>query len=334
MLFRLFLASACVVAVAGCEATIRGKPSVQYDTQRPHFTDIVLQHRLSETALIRALDSERPIDRNRVIFARMAEIDALYNAYETTVLAEARQSGFLLSLASLGAGLAGGFATGQTSQIYSLIGGGVGAIQTSYDKEVLAEQTMQAFISQMRAGRAKVREQIFINLLNTPVQYPIEAALMDLERYRQAGTLATAIVGINDSASNAERIAEIQAVQTVEEVLPKIEVTVVADTPLAAEDVTEETVAATVETGTIIRDEGAVSDAELAAFLNTPDTGNEGLDGDLEELREAVVLNTGNDPLTATDISPTIRQLIADAVLRFPDAAGGLVDRIRAGDGS
>lgn len=333
MLLRLIIASACAVSVAGCEATIRGKPSVQYDTTRPHFTDIVLQHRLSETALIAALDSDRAIDRNRVIFARIAEIDALYNAYETTVLAEARQSGFLLSLASLGAGLAGGFATGQTSQIYSLIGGGIGAIQTSYDKEVLAEQTMQAFISQMRAGRAKVRSQILTNLLNTPVQYPIEAALIDLERYRQAGTLATAIVGINDNASDAERIAEIQAAQTTRDVLPQIEVTIVPDTPLAAEDVTEDTVTATVVTGEAIRDEGVVSDAELAAFLNAPNTGTEGLDNDLEELREAVVLNTGNDPLSATDISPTIRGLIANAVLRFPDAAGGLVDRIRAGDG-
>ena len=48
--------------------------------------------------------------------------------------------------------------------------------------------------------------EIFTNLQSDHLTYPIEAALGDLQRYRQAGTLAAAIVGVADQAQLAERV--------------------------------------------------------------------------------------------------------------------------------
>lgn len=197
-------------AAAGCESTLRGQPDTHYTIggalgDRPTLESIVFEKRLSKTAVTNALDSQTRFTRNSVIFARVAEIDALYNAYETGILTESRGTDFVLSVGTLAAGLLGGFTTGFTSQIYSLIGGGIGAVQTSYDKEILAESTVQAFISQMRANRSKVLSEIYANLQADHTIYPIEAALGDLQRYRQAGTLAAAIVGISEQAQLAER---------------------------------------------------------------------------------------------------------------------------------
>ena len=196
-------------AAAGCESTLRGQPDTHYTISgalgdRPTLEAIVFEKRLNETSVTSALDTQTRFSRNSVIFARIAEIDALYNAYETGILTESRGTDFVLSVGTLAAGLLGGFTTGFTSQVYSLIGGGIGAVQTSYDKEILAESTVQAFISQMRANRSKVLSEIYVNLKADHTVYPIEAALGDLQRYRQAGTLAAAIVGISEQAQLAE----------------------------------------------------------------------------------------------------------------------------------
>lgn len=197
--------SLATIGLMGCGATLRGQPESAYDLTRNPLAKIVFDERLTPTAIKNALETPSLQNRNAIVFARMAEIDLLYHAYENEVLAESRRSGFALSLAGLAAGLLGGYATGQASQIYSLIGGGIEAVQTSYDKELLAESTIQAFISQMRAGRAAVRAEMLNMLSASSDAYPIEAALSDLERYRQAGTIATAIVGITEQAAKAEK---------------------------------------------------------------------------------------------------------------------------------
>lgn len=198
-----------VVALAGCQ-TMKGVPGEVFpsgtaERERPVLDAVVFDTRLSEDAIKTALATPTKQSRNGVVFARIAEIDALYGAYENAILAESRKTGFVLSFSGLAAGLLGGYTTGVTSRVYSLIGGGISAAQTSYDKEVLAESTIQAFMSKMRAGRAAVRAEIFNNLRADAGAYPIEAALGDLRRYQQAGTLAAAIAGITELASRDER---------------------------------------------------------------------------------------------------------------------------------
>ncbi|WP_162488332.1 hypothetical protein [Azospirillum lipoferum] len=197
------------VALAGCQSTLTGAPEEKYlsnkgGEQRPLLDAVVFEKRLSEAYIEKALDSPTKESRDYIVFSRLAEIDALYGAYENAVLAESRKTGFALSFGSLAAGLLGGYTTGTASRVYSLIGGGISAVHTSYDKEVLAESTIQAFMAQMRAGRSAVRTEIYNNLRADHTKYPIEAALSDLRRYWQAGTLAAAIGGIAEQASQAE----------------------------------------------------------------------------------------------------------------------------------
>ncbi len=200
------------LALTGCQNSLDGTPgdvfppSGQNQQTRPLLDTVVFENRLNEAAIKAALSVPTRESRDAIVFARLAEIDALYGEYENSILAEARKTGFILSFSGLTAGLLGGYTTGTASRVYSLIGGGISAAQTTYSKEILAERTVQAFMSQMRAGRAAVRAEIYNNLNSADqTKYPIEAALGDLRRYWQAGTLAAAIVGLNDQASQAER---------------------------------------------------------------------------------------------------------------------------------
>ncbi len=47
------------------------------------------------------------MNRNQIVLARIAEIDVLYNQYETALLVESRKSGFTLSFVGAVAGLLG-----------------------------------------------------------------------------------------------------------------------------------------------------------------------------------------------------------------------------------
>lgn len=321
-IFRLGIIGGLCLAVAGCDATIQSRPGIRYDVDRDPLTDIVLDHRLKKSTVEAALDAPDDLTRNQIVFARMAEIDALYNTYETEILAEATRSGFALSFGNLIAGLLGGFYTGETSQVFSLIGGGIGALQTSYDKEILAESTIQAFISQMRAGRADVRAQIYSRLARPATAYPVEAALTDLERYRQAGTLATAIAGITEQAALEEATSSEMADEAVNEFLVRN----VAGPDIPASDLEPTRVERLDAIATRIKIPAQVSSEKLVAFLQEPPTDDPNLKTRLEEIREGILDRPGVSELTPEAINTIARSRIAVAVL---EASGDpIVDKL------
>jgi len=77
MLLRSAVIGLFCLTLAGCEATIQGRPDIRYNVDRAPLTDIVLSHRLKESSVQAALDAPTDLSRNQIVFARMAEIDAL-----------------------------------------------------------------------------------------------------------------------------------------------------------------------------------------------------------------------------------------------------------------
>lgn len=218
---RLVSGLAAAFALAGCEATIRGEPAAEFDRAKPEaaesFEEVIVNAAL-DPARLRTLVTAgaTEAERNRVIYARMAEIDALYATYERELTKELRESGFVGALAELAVDTAGALTGRQASQILSAISAGLTGAQTAVEKELLIDRTVQAFISHMRAGRSAVKRRILLKLIAPASAYPLEAAVSDLSAYRQAGTLTGALVGVAAAASEVEatRRADLNAAES------------------------------------------------------------------------------------------------------------------------
>lgn len=200
------------LALSGCVATVRGAPEERFDRKRAiedqSLTELVIQTTLDPKRIMRFAASGATIgQRNEVIYARLSEIDAMYYEYERSVSRELRESGFALSLAGLAVGSAGALVTEQASQILSAVSASLTGAQEAFQKTVLIDRTTEAFLSQMRAGRASVKSAILLKLTSSTETYPLQAAIADLEAYRQAGTLTGALAGVSADATAKERAA-------------------------------------------------------------------------------------------------------------------------------
>ncbi len=195
------------LAMPGCTAAFQSEPESSLDANRDLAASVIaatLNGVVRQDGTIPSIGVER---RNEIIFARMAEIDILYTDYETRFARQQRELDFAFALLGLGLGSAGAFAGEIASQALSAASGAVAGAQQAYQKEILVERTVQAFISEMRANRAKVRQSILVKLDADTTLYPLQAAISDLELYRHAGTLTTALVGIAEAAALREAAA-------------------------------------------------------------------------------------------------------------------------------
>lgn len=80
--------------------------------------------------------------------------------------------------------------------------------KATYEADVLTKGTMPALISEMRAERTKVRDQIRQKSGLPPAQYDLYDALQDLNSYKVAGTLPSALAELTATATKNEQDAE------------------------------------------------------------------------------------------------------------------------------
>ena len=144
--------------------------------------------------------------RNAIIQARLAEIDVLYYRYESGLSREVRQGNFGFSLAKIVVGGVGSQVSEATSRGLSALGAALEGTKAAYDKDVLLDQSLQAFIAQMRANRSAVKARIVSRYSAEPVNYTLQMALSDLADYEQAGTLSSALAGLTQSAQTQQQI--------------------------------------------------------------------------------------------------------------------------------
>lgn len=286
----------------GCEAALQGQPRATLDDSRPSLNTLVIGGTLSQANVNAALVNQTDGKRNAIVLARVAELDTLYNEYESTLLFEARQSGFLLSFTGALAGLAGSQASAAASQNYSLLSGGINAAQSSYEKEVLAEQTMNALISQMRAERARVLGEIYDKLRAPVSRYPVQAAISDLERYRQAGTLATGLVAMNQASVQRAEIETAAAAKKVDRFVTGVE------RRAPGRDFQASVPTRTFQDRVRILSEriknGQVSPEKVAAFMNNPPLSDPEFKQFFVDYAEVIKAVTTQDTVRAEDLSP------------------------------
>jgi hypothetical protein len=194
----VWLAIAMLPLIASCTAT-------QVGPDRP----ITIEE---DVANIRTLaEPVGPINvavRNQIVTARMYIVDLEYHKYEAKLTRDLQEEGLAATLATLGLTSAASLTTvASTSRILS----GAATVVTGADKafsdKILLSNTIQALQTQMRVDRQTQSAVIFAKMVTPIEQYTLPMALSDVDKYYQAGTLASALVGLNRTVANAEQHA-------------------------------------------------------------------------------------------------------------------------------
>jgi hypothetical protein len=147
--------------------------------------------------------------RNDWVAARMYAIDIQYTSYESGLTRERQGVGFAAAATTLGLTTASGLvAPVATKNLLTGLAGFVTGTRAAYDNDVLLAHSVQWIQSQMRTQRSIVGERILRGLRLPTNEYPIAAALTDLEDYYRAGTFTGGILGTSDALGAEARLAE------------------------------------------------------------------------------------------------------------------------------
>lgn len=191
------------LALSGCLSSLNGAPpravSIQseIDDLRPFLGSVDFAQATNEPY------------RNAIVSARMRAIDLHYTAFATALSKERREVGFLSAVSIVGLTQTATLMTPVvTKDILTSIAGGVVLAEQAYDQEILAERTVQVLLLQMQADRARVATRILTGLQAPGTDYPLIAALQDVEEYYRAGTIASALTSVTETAGVQVRAAE------------------------------------------------------------------------------------------------------------------------------
>jgi hypothetical protein len=205
MLSKLLVLLQVILLMSGCAAFMGFPPRV---TDRSADLD-ALQTDISAKAITDCLATPTEACRNKLITARTYAVDIQFSAFEENLFRQAREAGFAATLTTLGLTAAGAVAGGGTTQVLSAIAAGITGSRAAFEREVLAEHTVLAIHTSMRANRMIVLARIRLGLTQSVSQYPLAAGLTDVEDYYFQGTVLGALIGITKvvgvKADEAER---------------------------------------------------------------------------------------------------------------------------------
>ena len=155
-------------------------------------------------------EPQRATYRNEYISARMYAIDLAFSAFNEALTRERQKTGFAADVANLSLTTASTLVSPPgTKDLLSAAATALTGLKATYGNDILLAQTVQLLQTQMRTNRATVATQILKGMQLPTVQYPLAAALSDLEAYYEAGTITGAILKLNESVGTQARNAEI-----------------------------------------------------------------------------------------------------------------------------
>jgi hypothetical protein len=140
-------------------------------------------------------ETDRRFFRNEYIARRMYIIDVAYTEYEAALTHERQQFGFVSAVVAQSLSTAGAIVTGvNTVHVLSGLTGGVNASRGFFDSELLLTKTVQIAQGHMRAQRDRIARNILFQRAKSTLEYPLSAALHDLEDYYRAGTITAGLI--------------------------------------------------------------------------------------------------------------------------------------------
>jgi hypothetical protein len=203
-LYKLLVWLQAILLVSGC-AAFKGFPKRVTD---PKEDLAVLQADIGATAITNCLKESSETCRNKIIAARMYAIDIQFSEFAEDLFKQTREGGFAATVATLGLTAAAAASTSSASQILSGIAAFIIGTREAFQKEVLAERTLIAVHTAMRARRALVAVRLRAGLQQSLDAYPLALGLNDLDAYYNAGTVLGALVGITEAVGVEAQHAE------------------------------------------------------------------------------------------------------------------------------
>ena len=146
--------------------------------------------------------------RNEEIDRRLRVIDLHFAEFQKGLARENVGADFLVGVTEVGVGAAGALVAETVSQILSAVSGGLAGTRAAYTKAALFEKTLSALLGQMIAGRNSILANIYDGRTRDIDEYPLSAAVRDLEAYNFAGSLPGAVVGTAADATVKNSRAE------------------------------------------------------------------------------------------------------------------------------
>lgn len=138
--------------------------------------------------------------RNNYVLCRMGAIKAKYIVYDADLTREMQTTGFSAAVTNIAlTSVASQITPVKTKDILSATAAGLTGAKAAYDKDILADRTVQIIQGQMRASRAEVEARIFSRLDLPDDDYPLMMALIDLQDYYQAGTFGNGLNDVRDA---------------------------------------------------------------------------------------------------------------------------------------
>jgi len=184
---------------AGCSA-VRGRPELTSDLDAEVSGLAALHDAPTIVTCLKQAVALQQSCRDSIVQARMIAIDARYTQFRQAFHGEARWGNFAATVASMGLTSAASLSSLGAAHILGAVATGVTGTQAAYNEQVLIERTANAIETSMDAGRGLVAVRIRQGLQRSPGDYPLAAALSDLEDYYNAGTLLGALADITQNA--------------------------------------------------------------------------------------------------------------------------------------
>ncbi|MFN3659063.1 MAG: hypothetical protein ACK4UO_17595 [Pseudolabrys sp.] len=199
-----------MLGIAGCASTGNPNRLIEVDSEMQDLRAVQLDMASAyrDAVLADKLGSARAI-RNEIIAQRMYAIDVQYSQYEAALTHESQKVGFASLTTAEGLSTAATLATPPlTKTILSGLTTAVVATKGHYGSEVLLALTMRTIQKQMRASRNVISEHINRRMAQSITDYPLSAALSDVEEYYRAGTLTTGVIDTSTTVGEAEKRTE------------------------------------------------------------------------------------------------------------------------------
>ncbi|MGK0157866.1 MAG: hypothetical protein ACI9SE_004849 [Neolewinella sp.] len=138
-------------------------------------------------------EADRQQVRNMLVSALVLQIDNEFEYFATRTLSTRAFTNTSLDTAAAGLAIASTIVGHtETAKLLSGIGAGVLGLRLSIDKEFFYEQSTPILIAQMQADRDEAYETIATGVAASTTDYPLTAAVRDMGKYYQAGTLFNA----------------------------------------------------------------------------------------------------------------------------------------------
>jgi hypothetical protein len=140
--------------------------------------------------------------RNQILNDLMTLIDSNYHQFEDNLRGDKATQELGADIATLGLTAASTVVGGaETKTILSAIATGVVGVNSSIDKEVFQNNTVQALQLQMRAARSAVETKLINGMKQEIKDYPLQYGIRDIVAYYYAGSLNDALLGLVQNSS-------------------------------------------------------------------------------------------------------------------------------------